>query len=212
MAVTLTDYNLPDAFLFREGATGILVWQPQETIIVLGQSNSIETSLRTEAVEADGVRVTKRPSGGETVILTPLTVAFTVARNFPVMIRFGDFFSMVNSVVIEGLAEMGVSRLGPKGISDITLGNKKILGSSMRKVGSKLVYHAVLNIAENPALFSKYLSHPRREPDYRAGRSHHEFVTSLAAEGYNFTHGEVMSMLNRMLGRLMASRQPITDL
>ncbi|HPE22392.1 MAG TPA: hypothetical protein PLT88_05150 [Bacteroidales bacterium] len=206
MAVTLTDYNLPDAFLFREGATGILVWQPQETIIVLGQSNSIETSLRTEAVEADGVRVTKRPSGGETVILTPLTVAFTVARNFPVMIRFGDFFSMVNSVVIEGLAEMGVSRLGSKGISDITLGNRKILGSSMRKAGNKLVYHAVLNMAENPALFSKYLSHPRREPDYRAGRSHHEFVTSLAEEGYNITHDDVMSMLNRMLGRMMTSR------
>ncbi len=211
MAVTLTDYNLPDAFLFREGATGILVWQPKETVIVLGQSNSIETSLRTEAVEADGVRVTKRPSGGETVILTPLTVAFTVARNFPVMIRFGDFFSMVNSVVIEGLAEMGVSRLGSKGISDITLGNRKILGSSMRKAGNKLVYHAVLNMAENPALFSKYLSHPRREPDYRAGRSHHEFVTSLAEEGYNITHDEVMSMLNRMLGRMMTSRQVATD-
>jgi len=205
MAVTLSEYDLPDAFLFKGSTTGILVWQPQETVIVLGQSNSIETSLSTDTVAADGLRVTKRPSGGETVILTPATVAFTAARHFQVMIPFRDYFMMVNSTVIEGLAEMGVAGLGARGISDITIGNRKILGSSMRKVGDKLVYHAVLNIAEDPVLFSRYLLHPRREPDYRSGRSHHEFVTSLAAEGYIFTPTEVMAMLTGRLGALMVS-------
>jgi len=205
MAVTLSEYDLPDAFLFKGSTTGILVWQPQETVIVLGQSNSIETSLSTDTVAADGLRVTKRPSGGETVILTPATVAFTAARHFQVMIPFRDYFMMVNSAVIEGLAEMGVSGLGARGISDITIGNQKILGSSMRKVGDKLVYHAVLNIAEDPVLFSRYLLHPQHEPDYRSGRSHHEFVTSLAAEGYNFTPTEVMAMLTGRLGALMVS-------
>lgn len=205
MAVTLSEYDLPDAFLFKGSTTGILVWQPQETVIVLGQSNSIETSLSIDTVAADGLRVTKRPSGGETVILTPATVAFTAARHFQVMIPFRDYFMMVNSAVIEGLAEMGVSGLGARGISDITIGNQKILGSSMRKVGDKLVYHAVLNIAEDPVLFSRYLLHPQREPDYRSGRSHHEFVTSLAAEGYIFTPTEVMAMLTGRLGALMVS-------
>jgi len=205
MAVTLSEYDLPDAFLFKGSTTGILVWQPQETVIVLGQSNSIETSLSTDTVAADGLRVTKRPSGGETVILTPATVAFTAARHFQVMIPFRDYFMMVNSAVIEGLAEMGVSGLGARGISDITIGNQKILGSSMRKVGDKLVYHAVLNIAEDPVLFSRYLLHPQHEPDYRSGRSHHEFVTSLAAKGYIFTPTEVMAMLTGRLGALMVS-------
>ena len=210
MAVTISEYDLPDAFLFREGTTGILVWQPEETVIVLGQSNSIETSLHTEAVAADGIRVTKRPSGGETVILTPATIAFTVARHFPVMVHFRDFFRMVNSVVIEGLGEMGVAELGAKGISDITIGNRKILGSSMRKVGNNLVYHAVLNIAEDPSLFSKYLRHPSREPDYRAGRKHDEFVTSISNEGYRFSPGVLMEMLNRKLSSLMMPQTSLT--
>ena len=210
MAVTISEYDLPDAFLFREGTAGILVWQPQETVIVLGQSNSIETSLHSEAVAADGIRVTKRPSGGETVILTPATIAFTVARHFPVMVHFRDFFRMVNSVVIEGLGEMGVTELGSKGISDITIGNRKILGSSMRKVGNKLVYHAVLNLAEDPSLFSKYLHHPRREPDYRAGRRHDEFVTSIANEGYRFIPDDLTEMLNSRLASLMLSRNSLT--
>lgn len=205
MAVTLSEYDLPDAFLFREGTSGILVWQPLEPVIVLGQSNSVETSICTKAVAEAGIRVTKRPSGGETVILTPSTIAFTVARHFPVMIHFRDFFRMVNSAVIDGLADMGVTQLGAKGISDITIGNRKILGSSMRKVNDKLVYHAVLNLSEDPALFGIYLLHPRREPDYRAGRSHNDFVTSVAGEGYNFSPEEVMSMLNRRLGSLMVT-------
>jgi len=211
MAVTLSEYDLPDAFLFSEGTTGIIVWQPQETIIVLGQSNSVESSICTEAVAAAPLRVTKRPSGGETVMLTPATVAFTVAKQFPAMIQFREFFRMVNSVVIDGLRELGVTSLGSKGISDITIGNRKILGSSMRKVGDKLVYHAVLNLAEDPALFSRYLLHPRREPDYRAGRSHHEFVTSLAGEGYSFAPGEIMEMLNRRLGGFMVSRPAVVQ-
>ncbi len=210
MKVTLCEYDLPDEFLFREGTTGILVWQPEETVIVLGQSNSIETSLHTDAVSDDGIRVTKRPSGGETVILTPATIAFTVARHFPVTVHFRDFFRMVNSVVIEGLGAMGVAELGSKGISDITIGNRKILGSSMRKVGNKLVYHAVLNIAEDPALFSRYLRHPRREPDYRAGRRHDEFVTSVLKEGYSFTPDELMKMLNSRLALLMMSQPSLT--
>jgi lipoate-protein ligase A len=210
MAVRITEYDLPDAFLFSEGATGILVWQPQETVIVLGQSNTAETSLHTDAVAADGIRVTKRPSGGETVILTPATIAFTVSRHFPVMVHFRDFFRLVNSVVIEGLGEMGVAELGSKGISDITIGNRKILGSSMRKVGNNLVYHAVLNIAEDSSLFSKYLRHPSREPDYRAGRRHDEFVTSIANEGYRFTPGVLMEMLNRKLSSLMMPQTSLT--
>jgi len=211
MKVTLSDYDLPDAFLFSEGATGVLVWQPQEMIIVLGQSNSIESSLCMKAVKADNLRVTRRPSGGETVILTPATVAFTVAKHFPAMFNFRKFFSMVNSVVIEGLSNMGVSDLYSRGISDITIGNRKILGSSMRKASDKLVYHAVLNLAEDPALFTRYLRHPRREPDYRAGRSHHEFVTSLAGEGYSFVPDEIMEMLNRRLVGLMVSRPAIVQ-
>lgn len=209
MAVTLFEYDLPDAFLFSEGTVGYLVWQPEESVIVLGQSNSIESSLYSDAVTADGLRVTKRPSGGETVILTPSTVAFTIAKRFPVMIQFRDYFRMVNSAVVAGLEELGVSRLGSKGISDITIDNRKILGSSMRKVHDKLVYHAVLNLGQDPVIFGRYLRHPRREPDYRDGRSHSEFVTSMVGEGYRFMAEEIMAILDQKLSQLMVSGPPV---
>jgi lipoate-protein ligase A len=199
MSVTLSDYNLPDAFLFKEETSGFIVWQPEETVIVLGHSNSIESSLYTDAIITDNLSVMKRPSGGEAVGLAESTVAFTVARRFSVMIPFRDYFKIVNSVVFIGLEEIGVSGLGSNGISDITIGNRKILGSSMRKVTDKLVYHAVLNLEQDPSFFRKYLRHPCREPDYRAGRSHDEFVTSLSGEGCHLTVEDVQQWLSRSL-------------
>ena len=187
MALSVRPYDLEDAYLFSGDDEGYLVWQPGEFYIVLGQSNFPENSLVTENVFSDNIPVTKRPSGGEAVILTPSTIAFTVSKSFSGTMHFRDFFHTVNSLVIDCLADLGVAELGSKGISDITIGNKKILGSSMRNTHGHLIYHAVLNVSEDPGLFEKYLRHPKREPDYRTGRSHSEFVTSLKAEGYDLT-------------------------
>jgi len=47
-----------------------------------------------------------------------------------------------------------------------------------------LLYHAVLNLGEPASTFERYLKHPSKEPDYRKGRSHSDFVTSLKEKGY----------------------------
>jgi lipoate-protein ligase A len=50
-------------------------------------------------------------------------------------------------------------------------------------------------VAEAPEFIGRYLKHPSREPDYRAGRKHEEFVTSLAAAGYPLYCKEVRSRI-----------------
>lgn len=200
MPVTVHEYDLPDAFLFKADNDGFLVWQPDGYHIVLGQSNSAEKSLFTENVMNDNIPVTRRPSGGEAVILTPATIAVSLAKAFPVMIPFRKFFRMVNQVIIESLEGLGVKDLVMKGISDIAIGDKKILGSSMASHRNRLVYHAVINLGEDPAIFEKYLRHPCREPGYRLGRKHSEFVTSLGKEGYSLRPQELIDAISRRLG------------
>lgn len=185
MPVEVRPYDLPDAALFGGTGDGMLVWQPAETIIVLGQSNTPERSLILENVVSDGIPVTKRPTGGEAVVLTPQMAVLTVAREFPGLARSRDFFMEVNGMILDMLSDLGVKNYGTRGISDITIGHRKILGSSMHRRENRLVYHAVLNIAEDPSIFEIYLTHPSREPDYRRNRPHGEFVTSLKNEGYN---------------------------
>jgi lipoate-protein ligase A len=196
MSVQVVPYDLPDAFLFSGTEDDILIWKPENTVIVLGQSNTPALSLIEENVYADGVPVTKRPTGGEAVVLTHRMGAITVARNFQGMTSSKVFFSEVNHVIMDILSDMGVKELGSKGISDITLGNRKILGSSMHRREGRLVYHAVLNLGEGTQVFERYLRHPRREPDYRQGRLHGEFVTSLKEEGYNLDFHELATRLD----------------
>jgi lipoate-protein ligase A len=199
MSVTVHEYDLPDAFLFKAANDGFLVWHPEGYHIILGQSNSVEESLFTDNVMFDDIPVTRRPSGGEAVILTPSTIAVSLAKSFQVMIPFRDFFRMVNEVIIDSLKSLGVKDLGLKGISDIAIGDRKILGSSMANHRNRLVYHSVINVEEDPSLFERYLRHPHREPGYRSGRSHSEFVTSLRKEGYSFKPDEIIYAISKRM-------------
>lgn len=196
MSFEVRPYALPDAGLFSGTGDGMLVWQPAENIIVLGQSNTPERSLIIENVLSDGLPVTKRPTGGEAVILSPRMAVITVAREFRDMVRSKDFFMEVNGMILEMLSDLGVKNYGARGISDITIGHRKILGSSMHRRENRLVYHAVLNIAEDPSIFERYLRHPSREPDYRRSRPHGDFVTSLMKEGFDISYDDIAAFLH----------------
>ncbi len=189
LMIKIKEYDLPDVGLLSGRGSGIdmMVWVPSFFCIVLGQSNRPGDSIHVGVVEAEGIPVYKRPSGGETVILSPDTLVISyVKRNEPLRSP-RRYFSLFNGKIVEVLAGLGVGGLGQRGISDICIGNKKILGSSIYRSKDLLFYHGVLNISEPVSSMERYLKHPSREPDYRVGRSHSDFVTSLFVEGYRLS-------------------------
>ena len=183
--ITVKSYDLPDFDIMeRQDDFTVKVWRPEQTCLVLGQSNHPETSLIVDSVVKDQIPVYKRPSGGETVILTNKMLVISVAFRVPTLQNPKPYFARVNNGIISALEKQGVRGLNQKGISDIAIYEKKILGSSIYRTTQKMFYHAVLNISENIDTISRYISHPAKEPDYRQGRSHKEFVTSLQEAGY----------------------------
>ncbi len=177
-----------------------MVWQPEETVIVLGQSNQADTAVNTDISEADGVMIFKRPTGGQTVILTPRTIVISVRLLSEKLDNPQVYFKRINKLIIMALANLGVSDLNEKGISDITIGEKKILGSSIYRKRNMVFYHAVLNISETPEFIGRYLKHPSKEPDYRIGRKHEDFVTSIHLSGYPIEADKILEELRRILG------------
>ena len=199
----IRSYNLPDAGLLEVGgpAYRVMVWEPSFLCVVLGQSNSPEKSVFPENIERDGVPVYKRPSGGETVVLSPNTLVISIAKQEQGLRSPRIFFDSYNEKIIRALKNLGVVGLSLKGISDICLGDRKILGSSIYRNKDVVFYHAVLNRAESMDVLERYLEHPPREPGYREGRSHRDFVTSLQAEGYDFRGAELKQSLLEELNR-----------
>lgn len=201
------DYNLPDAPLLKDttGDKVSIIWEPQHLCIILGQSNNIADSVKLETAQADNIPIYKRPSGGETVVLSPKTLVISAIKRGEPLKSPRLYFKEYNQKIIHALAQLGVKDLGQKGISDICIGNKKILGSSIYRNKDVVLYHAVLNRAENVHTIEHYLKHPPREPEYRKGRSHSEFVTSLHEKGYNFTGPQLKEALEK---KFNAASQP----
>ncbi|NIM14121.1 MAG: hypothetical protein GTO45_18925 [Candidatus Aminicenantes bacterium] len=190
-------YDLPDAGLLADNASSYrcLVWEPGFLCIVLGQSNGLEESVHIENAESDGVPVYKRPSGGEAVVLSPKTLVISILKQGDWFKSPTLYFKNYSEKIIRALHTLGVRDLKVDGISDICIGNKKILGSSIYRNKDRVLYHAVLNRAESADTIERYLKHPVREPEYRNGRKHRDFVTSLVEEGHWLTSGEIRKVL-----------------
>jgi len=201
MKPEILPYSLPDQTLIDPDAAGnaFMVWQPAETVIVLGQSNQAETAVHADLADRDGVPVHKRQSGGQTVILTPRTLVISVRLLSEKLDNPQVYFKRINNLIINALANLGIRNLVEKGISDIAIGEKKILGSSIYRKRNMVFYHAVLNISETPEFIGRYLKHPVREPDYRIGRKHEDFVTSVHLAGYPLAVETIRKALTDML-------------
>lgn len=193
----LNDYDLPDIALLESDPTAYrcMVWEPGFLCIVLGQSNKPERSVFMERAAAGGVPVYKRPSGGETVVLSPKTLCISALQPETRLKSPKLYFNAYNEKIIRALLHLGVENVRADGISDICIGEKKILGSSIYRNKNRVLYHAVLNRAESVDTIEYYLKHPPREPEYRSGRSHSDFVTSLEKEGYGFSPLELKQTL-----------------
>ncbi len=192
----ISDYCLPDIKLLEEESKKALFWMPDHTYIVLGASNKPEDSLFTEKVKQDNIIVMKRLSGGQTVMLTPNNMIIAVVFPDVNTLQAKNVFYNINTLIISALEESGINDLSLMGISDITLSGKKILGSAIYRNKDKLLYHAVLNLSEPASTYEKYLKHPSKEPDYRNGRKHIDFVTSLKDSGYTVTYNNLESVLS----------------
>jgi lipoate-protein ligase A len=192
------DYNLPDQLLLNKGKSGIQVWKPDKIYVILGQRDNINDAIEHEPSMNDGVIVMQRPSGGHSVVLTPKMIVVSMISSQYSLSLIKSFFHDCNMIIINSLEAQGVHGLSIKGISDIVLNGRKIVGSSMYKGKDFLFFHAVVNVAESVETISKYLKHPMTEPEYRKGRNHLEFITSLAAENYQIDEKKLISSLNSL--------------
>lgn len=204
----VTKYNLEDIKILDTHKQTFHIWIPDKKYLILGQSNKPESSLNIERVLSDEVPVLKRPSGGETVILSPETIIVSASINEKKGVKPGDYFKYFNKLIIEGLLNSGIKNLYFKGISDITIGEKKIVGSSIYRSKGVLFYHCVINYNESIDNITKYIAHPKREPDYRKGRKHSDFVTSICNEGYKIDIQSIKNNINTVFQNYYENMEP----
>ncbi len=173
-------------------------WQPQGRAVVIGYSQNCEREVYVAICRKEGVPILRRRGGGGAVLLMPgvlcMTCAFTSLKSDSPYY----FFQIINQWIIGLLSENYRSRsLMLRGISDICIEDRKIFGCSMFKSRHSFLYQGSLLVDCDVGLFSRYLKHPSREPDYRQGRPHERFTTTLRQEGYSITIDDLERLFTR---------------
>jgi lipoate-protein ligase A len=157
------------------------VWEPRQTFAVLGSSSRWQWEVDADACRTDGVSIMRRPSGGAAIVTGPGCLMYALVlslENRPQLRAIGE----AHRHVLGRLAE-SIGRFAPgvrqAGTSDLALGDRKFSGNSMRVKQRHLLYHGTLLYRFPLSLAQRYLPRPPREPDYRRGRSHTDFLTNL---------------------------------
>jgi len=182
------DYYLPDRDLYRLGnsGAGLKVWKPTETMVIIGKGSDPDQELISESIIADQIPVIRRNTGGCSVIIAPSMVVVSLSLSNNPDKKNNEYFDLFNDVLVRTLQKTGVNNLDTAGISDITLNKRKVVGSAIYRNKDTVFYHAIINNSGSTDLMERYLKIPSRQPEYRNGRSHSDFVTSFKAEGFEF--------------------------
>lgn len=183
----------------------VMTYLQNKTEIIYGPSCKPAQEINLDLCEQDHVPVIPRRGGGGTVVLLPgMLVTIVVGEKLK---SFGpiDIFNKIHVNMISILSNAGIKGVELKGISDLALNNRKILGSSiyMGVRPDLFYYQSSLIINSDLSLISRYLRHPPREPDYRMKRPHDQFCTSLTLEGFDTDpqtiHGRFSEHLQNLL-------------
>lgn len=161
----------------------VRLWTAAETTVVLGSSSRIADELDLDACAASAARLVRRPTGGLTVLLGPGCLMWSVVAPHPVGPPPID---AIHAAMLEPLAAALRSAGRPverRGTSDLALvaGDValKVSGNALRVRRAAVLYHGTLLDAFDLEAVSRLLRHPPREPGYRAGRPHREFLANL---------------------------------
>lgn len=158
------------------------VFEPAKVAVVVGRSQDIGRVSNATMAALDGVPVHRRRGGGGAVVLGPGMLVIAASGRSPGRFDVHTPFERVQGPIRDVLTGYGLT---PRtaGVSDLALGERKILGSSLYQTKDRWSYQGVLLVRPERRLFDRYLAYPDREPDYRRGRGHEVFTTSLAEAG-----------------------------
>lgn len=180
---------LDEALLLEASATStpttvVRTWMAHEPAVVLGSSSRVADEVDLDACRAAGVAVLRRPSGGLSVVLGPGCLMWTVVIPCP---EPTPTIAAIHDAVLDPLCaalRAGGKDVVRRGSSDLAIraddSLRKVSGNALRVSRGVVLYHGTLLDEFDLDLVGRVLRHPPREPGYRGGRTHADFLANLA--------------------------------
>jgi lipoate-protein ligase A len=175
-----------DRFLLRSielDQTLVETYNQPGVEIVLGASGKPERDLFIDLCRKDGVPVRFRRGGGGAVVLSPGIIVVLAAGPLSSRFAFHRIFQHINGRLTAALESAGIADATHRGVCDLAVGDRKIHGGSLYLTRDRFFYQGSLLYDPEIGLMERYLKLPVNVPEYRAGRGHGEFCTTLTRLG-----------------------------
>lgn len=179
--VALDEALVEQADRSSDHAEVLRVWEPTSTAVIVGRSSPLAREVNVEACRGDGVPVIRRSSGGASIVTGPGCLMYAVLLSYtnrPEVRMLDAAHQFVMGRLAHAMSDLGLD-VEAKGICDLTLGQRKFSGNALRCKRNWMVYHGTILCTFETSLIDRYLGMPVRQPEYRRGRGHSEFVTRL---------------------------------
>ena len=166
-------------------------WHLEQPAVILGAGCSFLTDVKELACAADAVPVLRRSSGGGTVLLGRGCLLFSLVLRYdfaPDLGEIGSSYEYILTRLRDGLTlfHPAIERAGT---SDLAVAGRKISGNAQQRKRTHLLHHGSILFDFDLANMERYLRMPERQPKYRAGRDHVEFLMNLPATEAEIKHG-----------------------
>jgi lipoate-protein ligase A len=176
------------------------LWESPQPAVVVGRSSRVPQEVNVDACRAQQVSIIRRPSGGAAIVAGPGCLMYAVVLSYQLRPELKD----IGRAHEESLEKMRDSlqhelqdsvQIERAGTSDLVFSNednsaamKKFSGNSMRAKRTHLLYHGTLLYDFDLRMIETYLQVPPRQPEYREGRSHREFVANVPLSRTSLLH------------------------
>ena len=163
----------------RLGRPRFRVYPWRGRVVVLGRGSDPRREVRREALRDPAVSLLRRRGGGCAVLLDPGNLVVSLAFPAEGTGRITRAFDASLAWLLRGLEAAGFRDIRREGISDLAQGDRKVGGTCLYRKTGLVYFSATLLAAPDLDLVERILPHPPREPAWRRGRPHREFMGAL---------------------------------
>ncbi|MEM9367006.1 MAG: lipoate--protein ligase family protein [Planctomycetota bacterium] len=156
-------------------------WRFRQPTVVLGRSSEVDREVHRDYCAAHGIPILRRCTGGASIVGGPDCWMYSVVLRLGTDDQLRRIDAAHDHVMQHVLAavQKQVPQAKRQGICDLTLGDHKFSGNSLRVARRHLLYHGTFLTHADAALIQACLAFAPRQPAYRRERDHREFVGGI---------------------------------
>ena len=165
------------------------VWEMPIHCVVLGRSSIADQEAIAANCDKLNVPILRRCTGGATIVAGTGCLMYSVVLSMesrPQLAMIDGAHDFVVDRLLSASRDCGIIA-SREGVCDLVYEGKKFSGNAMRLKRRTVLYHGTILYGLDINLVDMVLGRPAREPEYRHGRTHGEFIHNVSASRGSLT-------------------------